>query len=207
MTHAFAHTLEQSAAPFPRCGFNRSRGLQRLPVMGAGSVRRVSVGELGRAASFEEDRQPFLASATDLSGGGTVSLTSPGGRRPGLRSRRRTLVRNHRGKPNYGEGPLLIGPAENWRWSSHFERIRYPQIYSGIDLIFITNAGRLDHNFEVTPHADPGIIRMHYEDAKVALDGDGNLQVSFQAPQCFNGARRRPRLTVSVSVRSLATIE
>src|ERR1700686_1535375 len=160
--------------------------------------------------SFEEDQRPLAPAryswrnsgfVASFEAGGSVLLSSTEGAParltfPGAASRSEP-----RGEGwTVEQGLYYIGPAENWRSASHFERVRYAQIYPGIDLVFLTNSGRLEYNFEISAHADPGVIRMHYENARVGLDGEGNLQVDMagtrilqRRPQAFqsNGGRRR----------------
>ncbi len=77
------------------------------------------------------------------------------------------------GKSNY-----FIGndPAK-WRGGvPQFARVRYQNIYSGIDLVYYGNQGQLEYDFEVAPGADPGQIAMRFQGQETAnLDASGNL--------------------------------
>jgi hypothetical protein len=71
-----------------------------------------------------------------------------------------------------------IGAAENWRTDAHFERVRYPALYPGIDLVFVTSSTQLEYNFEVAPGADPTAIRVRYEGGAVPVLGpNGDLEI------------------------------
>ncbi len=72
---------------------------------------------------------------------------------------------------------FYLGGETDWREDSHFERVRYSEIYPGIDLVFITNAGLLEYNFEVAPHADPRAIRIRIEGATISLDREGDVEI------------------------------
>jgi hypothetical protein len=58
----------------------------------------------------------------------------------------------------------------------NFARLRYGQLYPGIDLVFHGREGMLEHDFEVHRGADPGRIRLSF-DGPVRLDRSGNLMV------------------------------
>jgi len=83
------------------------------------------------------------------------------------------------GKSNY-----LIGnnPAKWHRNVPQFARVRYAQIYPGIDLVYYGNQGQLEYDFEVSPGADPKSVRLSFPGAqKLALDKTGNLVVKAEA--------------------------
>jgi hypothetical protein len=58
----------------------------------------------------------------------------------------------------------------------NFARLRYSQLYPGIDLVFHGSDGVIEHDFELHPGADPGRIRLSF-DGPVRLDRSGNLMV------------------------------
>src|SRR5713226_7398403 len=161
---------------------------------------RVSKRYTGHNTSFEEDRRPLTPAryawrnfgfAASFQAGGTVWFTREEGPQARLTFPGAALTAEPRGEGASVQKALYyVGPAENWRSASHFERVRYPHIYPGIDLVFIANSGQLEYNFEVSPHADPSVIRMHYENARAGLDGEGNLRVDFAGTTIL---QRRPR--------------
>jgi uncharacterized protein (TIGR03437 family) len=58
-----------------------------------------------------------------------------------------------------------------------FARVRFPQIYRGIDLVYYTQDGEFEHDFVVAPGADPGNIRMRFAGAaEISLTAGGDLQ-------------------------------
>ncbi len=83
-----------------------------------------------------------------------------------------------------------VGNSKNWHVDEHFERIRYPEIYPGIDLVFLTSHGRLEYSFEIAPGADPGAIRIRYGGLRPNLLPGGNLKVIESR---FQMVQRRPQ--------------
>ncbi len=82
------------------------------------------------------------------------------------------------------------GERKNWQETSHFARVRYSEIYPGIDLVFIANLGQLEYNFEIAPRADPNAIRIRFEGAVISLAREGDLDI--QAPG-LTIVQQRPR--------------
>ena len=65
-----------------------------------------------------------------------------------------------------------------------FSRVRYRQVYPGVDLIFYGNGRRLEFDFSLDSGVDPGAIRLHFEGMSgmparlgVSLDEQGNLML------------------------------
>ncbi len=77
------------------------------------------------------------------------------------------------GKSNYFFGK---DPAK-WRTNvPNFAKVRYQDVYPGVDLIYYGNHQKLEHDFVVLPGADPSRIQMAIEGAdSLKLSGDGNL--------------------------------
>lgn len=69
------------------------------------------------------------------------------------------------------------GPQQSWHTHPHFERVRYPAIYPGMDLVFVTTGERLEYNFELAPHANPNLIRVHFEGYALDLTPEGDLEL------------------------------
>jgi hypothetical protein len=164
----------------------------------------------GLPPTFEELRSPGSAQyvwrtsdvAVTLSAGGIVALKGRDGSAVGITFPGATPV----SKPS-GESALqwksrfYLGEQTNWREGSHFERVRYSEIYPGIDLVFVTTSGRLEYNFEIGPHADPGAIRIRFEGAAISLDRAGDLEI--QAPG-FTMVQQRPHATQNEGNRERA---
>ncbi|HLB89170.1 MAG TPA: hypothetical protein VJK29_16055, partial [Terriglobales bacterium] len=103
------------------------------------------------------------------------------------------------GKSNYFVGN---DPAKWHRNVPQFARVRYENIYPGIDLIYYGKQGRLEYDFEVAPGADPKRVVLQFHGAdKLKLDADGNLRlalsagdVRLEAPRVYQkiGEERKP---------------
>ena len=107
-----------------------------------------------------------------------------------------------------GEDPLpgrvnyFIGrdPA---KWHTNvptYARVRYKNVYPGIDLLYYGNHRQLEYDFAISPGADPRRIQFAITGAnQIALDADGNLvlqtgigELHFQSPVVYqesNGVR------------------
>src|SRR5262249_23517474 len=94
------------------------------------------------------------------------------------------------GHSNY----FLGNDPSQWRTNiPQFGRVRYRDLYRGVDLDFYGKQGRLEYEFEVNPGADPNQIALEFQGAKhleVAANGDlviaaGETELRFQAPQLY----------------------
>ncbi len=89
-----------------------------------------------------------------------------------------------------------------WRTGvPHYERVRYEDVYPGVDLVYYSVEGKLEYDFLLAPGADPARIRMSYDGAdSVRVDTEGNLRVAVAGGelvhyrpvsyQVVDGARR-----------------
>src|SRR5213593_4436299 len=91
------------------------------------------------------------------------------------------------GKSNY-----FIGndPAKWHRDIPQFARVRYENVYPGVDLVYYGNQGRLEYDFKVAPGADPRRVALRFEaPRKPRLDAQGNLLlgngVRLEAPHVY----------------------
>lgn len=96
------------------------------------------------------------------------------------------------GESNYFKG---TDPAK-WRTHiPHWRRVRYPNLYPGIDLVFYGNGADLEFDFAVTPGADPSLIRMRVDGpAAVSRSGDlvcGGFRLGRPVAYQPRGAGRR----------------
>jgi len=87
-----------------------------------------------------------------------------------------------------------------WRTNiSGFARVRYREVYPGIDLVYYGNEGQLEYGFVVAPGADPGRIELAIEGAdSVEVDAQGNLRLEvagqdMRTPLRLGRIRRLPR--------------
>lgn len=59
-----------------------------------------------------------------------------------------------------------------------FARVRYQDVYPGIDLVYHGSAGRPEYDFVMAPGVDPAAVRLNYAGAdRVAIDAEGSLVV------------------------------
>ena len=80
------------------------------------------------------------------------------------------------GKVNY----FLGNDPKKWRTKiSTFTKVKYKDVYPGIDLVYYGNQGQLEYDFIVAPGADPKIIKFAVQGAdKLELNGRGDLVVN-----------------------------
>ncbi|MEX2303040.1 MAG: SBBP repeat-containing protein [Bryobacterales bacterium] len=92
-----------------------------------------------------------------------------------------------------GRTHLLVGndPARWRRNIPQFAKVRYEQVYEGIDLLFYGNPDLLEYDFEIAAGADPGVIRLAFEGARrMHVDEEGDLVLETAAGPLRH---RRPR--------------
>jgi hypothetical protein len=85
-------------------------------------------------------------------------------------------------EPMVGVSNYFIGSdPDRWRTRvPHYARVRYEQVYDGIDLIFRGSQGRLEYDFIVASGANPAAIRLEFSGAEnLTLSDDGNLVVAL----------------------------
>jgi triacylglycerol esterase/lipase EstA (alpha/beta hydrolase family) len=77
---------------------------------------------------------------------------------------------------------------------NNFQTIEYQEIYQGINLLFHGSAGKLEYDFRLAPHADAGLIQLHFDGMKkVKIDrrnGDlifkfGGNELRHQKPSAY----------------------
>jgi hypothetical protein len=101
------------------------------------------------------------------------------------------------GKINYFLGN---NPAEWHRNIPTYARVRYKNVYPGIDLVYYGNRRQLEYDFVISPGADPNLIQFEIEGStQVEFDQAGNLilkttsgDLRLQSPGIYqesNGAR------------------
>lgn len=93
------------------------------------------------------------------------------------------------GKSNY-----LIGnnPALWHRNVPQFSRVRYENVYPGIDLVFYGNQGQMEYDFQVAPGSDPAQAELQFEGSKRIELKDGSVilhagsgSVHLRAPHIY----------------------
>jgi hypothetical protein len=102
-----------------------------------------------------------------------------------------------RGKANY----LLGNDPAQWRVNiPTYEKVKYTDVYPGVDLVYYGHSSQLEYDFIVAPGVDANVIRLRFEGAtRVAIDRGGDLVLStgvgdvrFERPlvyQEIDGAR------------------
>ncbi|MFN0107510.1 MAG: SBBP repeat-containing protein [Blastocatellia bacterium] len=99
------------------------------------------------------------------------------------------------GRSNYFTGRERLSDVEG------FGRVKYDNVWKGVDLIFYGNQQQLEYDFRLAPGADPKRIRLAFNGAEMlAVDEQGALvvqvggrEVRWSKPVAFqqvNGARR-----------------
>jgi hypothetical protein len=80
-------------------------------------------------------------------------------------------------EPLPGKSHYLIG-KDSSKWNRNvpqFARVRYPQVYPGIDLVYYGAQGQLEYDFEVAPGADPKNIQLRFEGSQKLRVEHGDL--------------------------------
>jgi uncharacterized repeat protein (TIGR01451 family) len=93
------------------------------------------------------------------------------------------------GKSNY-----LLG-SDPAKWHSNvpqFARVRYENVYPGINMVFYGNQGHLEYDLQVAPGADPSRAELEFDGANVQALKDGSIllkaagtDVRVEAPRVY----------------------
>jgi len=69
-----------------------------------------------------------------------------------------------------------------------YSRVRFPQVYPGVDVVYYGNQEQLEYDFVVAPNADPKAIRLHFTGAsKLNLEANGDLSIKAKTAKiAFN---------------------
>ena len=177
------------------------------------SAQRLVLSRIPTEPGFEVDTTPGLIGpeyagryfwrsrnvSVQLDADGGMSLRFPDGHEVGI-----TFVGAKSGVEPRGESeayPVFyyLGPAASWHSSVRWQRVRYRDLYPGIDLVLVSSAQQLEYTFEVRPGADPGKIRIRYRGAAVGLNRAGNVvirmgrdQIEQRRPIAFQAAFEHP---------------
>ncbi len=93
-----------------------------------------------------------------------------------------------------GVSNYFIGrDADNWRTGiPQFGKVRYRDIYPGIDAVFYGNTSEIEYDFVVSPGANPAKIRLAFDGAdSIAADAAGDLLVRIGGREMRS---RKPRI-------------
>jgi beta-propeller repeat-containing protein len=210
--------------PAPRLGYPTSLILLGLISLArtaeCDSLETRAPRELPILASFERTgtstQAPYIwrssTASAKLSQGGKLSIQFPNGTQIAITFVAANSASEPKGESSADRKSLYyLGPANNWTSTSHFERVRYKEIYPGIDVVFITSAGQLEYNFEIAPYADPSAIRVRYDGGNVALEPNGDLRISAaganinqRRPQAFQSEAGQARQAGEASTHAIA---
>src|SRR5262249_23337440 len=110
------------------------------------------------------------------------------------------------GKVNYIRGARAL------RNIPTFTRVRYDDIYPGIDIVYYGNEARLEYDFVVRPGSKPDSIKLSFDGIDpLALDSEGNLilraggsEVTQHRPVVYQ-KHRGSRKEIKGSFKILAT--
>ena len=88
----------------------------------------------------------------------------------------------------------LIGSRpEQWRTGiPTYEKARYAQVYSGIDVVWHGNGAQIEYDFLVAAGADPRRIRLDIRGAPLALNSEGDVvagSIRFHKPRAHQDGR------------------
>ncbi len=103
-----------------------------------------------------------------------------------------------------GHSNYLIG-NDRGKWRTgvvNYSSVRYAGVYPGVDLLYYGNQNKLEFDFEVAPHADPGMITMKFDGAEtLSVNSTGELtlkaagqEMALHSPdvyQVVDGRRRK----------------
>ena len=111
------------------------------------------------------------------------------------------------GKSNY----FIGSDPKKWRTNvPNYAKVKYANVYPGVDLVYYGNQGQLEYDFVVSPGADPGRIALELATgqskiqnlkSKIAKDGDlvagtDDGEVTFHKPVIYQPATyNEPRTT------------
>jgi uncharacterized repeat protein (TIGR01451 family) len=94
------------------------------------------------------------------------------------------------GKSNY----FIGNDPARWRTDiPQFARVRYQDVFPGVDLVYYGNQGQLEYDFEVAAGADPGKIALRFQDpGRAHPNGAGDLilataggEMQLKAPRIY----------------------
>ncbi len=94
------------------------------------------------------------------------------------------IGRGRRGRVREGENELagkanyLVGDdPSKWRTDvPTYARVRYADVYPGVDLVYYGNQRQLEYDFRVAPGADPRAVSLRFDGAdKLDVDANGDL--------------------------------
>jgi hypothetical protein len=100
----------------------------------------------------------------------------------------------------------LVGPPSTWRTGLHsHSRLRYAQVWPGVDAVFNGVANGLKYHYELQNGVDPSVVKMQIDGADaVQVAADGSLSVRVGQTLLHDAAPTSTQ-TVGGQVQSVAT--
>ncbi len=158
----------------------------------------------------DDPRARFIARGSGYSlflgsEGAILALQSRSLQSPSLRSREKNSSRTEflemklaganshatltAGEPLAGKSNYLLGndPSLWRRGIPQFARVRYENLYPGINLVFYGNQGRLEYDFQVAPGADPRQAELEFKGAQHLKVQDGALVIELKGGEFKGG--------------------
>lgn len=86
------------------------------------------------------------------------------------------------GVSHYRTGAVALRDVPN------FSRVRYRDLYPGVDLVYYGAGRMMEYDFIVAPGADPSRIRMSFSGATAAVDAEGRLKLSTESGDLIHNA-------------------
>ena len=105
------------------------------------------------------------------------------------------------GRSNYFMGN---DPAKWRNGVPQFARVRYEDVYPGINLVFYGNQGRLEYDFQVAPGSDPAQAELEFKGAKRLELKDGALVIKSESGACSSTLPACTRRSLGGSKRWMA---
>ena len=75
----------------------------------------------------------------------------------------------------------FIGVREHWHTNiANYSRIRYSEVYPGVDVVYYGRQNQLEFDFVLQPGADPRAIRLRFQGARhLSITPEGDLAFEF----------------------------
>src|SRR5580700_7935312 len=109
-----------------------------------------------------------------------------------LRSNSRASIQGT--DPLPGKSNYFIGKnSKSWRSNvTNYAKVRYRNVYRGVDLVYYGNGSQLEYDFVVAAGADPGAITLTFPGARnVSVDKAGDLVLATDSGRIV---QRKPRM-------------
>jgi len=97
-------------------------------------------------------------------------------------------------KSNY----FIGNDQSNWQSNiTNYQKVKYSQVYDGIDLVYYGNNKQMEHDFIVAPYTNPSQIAFHLDGAKeLYINDDGDLvakqdytDATFKKPHIYQESK------------------